>query len=469
MGSKLTRNKIEKLLYSQTVGNFSSLSLGKKSSSSNNQVIKDTSNNTEAGINSNSSSTSVSNPLVDVNSNKDQSVSDPLAGVGLISITAGASEKNKLNAHNIAKDLGLKEEFFNNNTSKIASFQSDFINDPFDGRSVSDPLSIKDRRLDINTFTEETDRKIVFESVQVLAGKGFVLVMYLIDLCQKNCCLVTPPVFTKDLMQIICVKPNHLRNLILRLCEKKIFKVLLHKSSKHAVRIFEFKKNTYDYVIKRKHNGTSNKHDNTLTSSDNMNLIYSGDHVDKKTKMFKDLDLLPLENIGFNDAHIIQIHKEYEKNPDKILSVEIIQQSINSFAFDLKYNNIAKEFRGSPAVVLLSLLKRGIPYSSKTPEKFLSPQEEGMKEYLLAQEQKKIKTLEMETKTKNFTLQEWLDALPEEELLEFNKNHLQLDGMSDRVYQTLQRKKALELAKEYFDTILWPQKRSQILNDQKAQ
>lgn len=40
--------------------------------------------------------------------------------------------------------------------------------------------------------------------------------------------------------------------------------------------------------------------------------------------------------------------------------------------------------------------------------------------------------------------------------------------MSDRVYQTLKRKKALELAKEYFDTILWPKKRSQISNDQKA-
>jgi hypothetical protein len=179
----------------------------------------------------------------------------------------------------------------------------------------------------------------------------------------------------------------------------------------------------------------------------------------------KQIDCSPLAEIGFNESHIIQIHREYIQKPELVLSAEIIQNSIHALAFDLKHNSVV--FRQPPAVLLVSVLKKGKPYSSVTPEKCLTPREEAMQEYLLAQEKRNLKILEIESKTKEFSLQEWLSTLSEEEILNFNsQNNVCPPGVPERIFQISRKKKALSCAKDYFDTIIWPQKRKQILNNE---
>ena len=181
---------------------------------------------------------------------------------------------------------------------------------------------------------------------------------------------------------------------------------------------------------------------------------------------FKQIDFSALSEIGFDESHVIQIYREYSQKPELSLSAEIVQNSINALAFDLKYNNVANDLKRPPAVFLTYLLKKGQPYSSKTPEKVLTPREESMREYVLAQEKKNLKLLEIETMAKGFALKEWLDALPDEELFSFNpENNVRPTGMPEKLYQLSKRKKAIELAKEYFNTILWPEKRSKFLNE----
>ena len=179
----------------------------------------------------------------------------------------------------------------------------------------------------------------------------------------------------------------------------------------------------------------------------------------------KQIDCSPLAETGFNESHIIQIHREYIQKPELVLSAEIIQNSIHALAFDLKHNSVV--FRQPPAVLLVSVLKKGKPYSSVTPEKCLTPREEAMQEYLLAQEKRNLKILEIESKTKEFSLQEWLSTLSEEEILNFNsQNNVCPPGVPERIFQISRKKKALSCAKDYFDTIIWPQKRKQILNNE---
>ena len=47
--------------------------------------------------------------------------------------------------------------------------------------------------------------------------------------------------------------------------------------------------------------------------------------------------------LTINHLIIIQIFREYEKKPELTLSAEIIQDSINALAFDLKHNNITNK------------------------------------------------------------------------------------------------------------------------------
>ena len=144
------------------------------------------------------------------------------------------------------------------------------------------------------------------------------------------------------------------------------------------------------------------------------------------------------------------------------MSVEIIQNSINALAFDLKHNDVAGSFKHSPTVVLMALLKKGQPYSSKTPHKVLSPREEAIQEYIASQEKRYHEIQELENKAKEFELQEWLKSFSEQELITFAPKDPCPEGMPEKIYQTSCRKKALAAAQEYFVTMIWPQKLNQI-------
>ena len=177
---------------------------------------------------------------------------------------------------------------------------------------------------------------------------------------------------------------------------------------------------------------------------------------------FKQIDFSSLSGYGLDESHIIQIYREYSKKPELSLSAEIIQNSIYALAFDLKHNNVAGSFKHSPTVVLTALLKKGQPYSSKTPDKVLNPREEAMQEYIVAQEKRHYRIQELENKTKEFELQEWLKSLPEQELATFAPQDCCPEGMPEKIYQTSRRKKALAAAQEYFITVLWPQKLNEL-------
>lgn len=221
--------------------------------------------------------------------------------------------------------------------------------------------------------------------------------------------------------------------------------------------------NIYQEILLTDSVGFKSSTESSTKSTTNPTVVSS--NINKTTTIpleFKQIDLTPLAKEGFDESHIIQIYREYSQKPEIALPTEIIQNSINALAFDLKHNHVAGNFKNTPAVVLLSLLKKGQPYSSKTPDKVLSPQEEAMQEYLLSQEKKQQKIIEIEAKAKELALQEWLNLLPEEELLNFNQD-LRPEGMPEKLYQLSRRKKALELAKDYFSTILWPKKFKLIL------
>jgi len=298
-------------------------------------------------------------------------------------------------------------------------------------------------------------------------GKELKLLLFLHQLCVNNCSLTTAEVATKDLNDFLGIKSNRLRNLVLRLSKKKLIRVVIQNCSKEsAYRIFEFSKEIYDKLLCKTISINTNNQSsqalaiplaglNVCSSINNITTTYLPEE-------FQLIDYTSLKEIGFDDSHLIQIYREHKKRPEISLSAEIIQNSINSFAFDLKYNDVARSFKNSPAVVLTSLLKKGQPYSSKTPDKVLTPQEEAKRDYLLSQEKKQQKITEIEAKAKDLALQEWLNLLPEEELLIFNQD-LRPEGMPERLYQLSRKKKAVETAKDYFNTVLWPEKLKLIL------
>ena len=175
---------------------------------------------------------------------------------------------------------------------------------------------------------------------------------------------------------------------------------------------------------------------------------------------WQNIDITPLKEQGLCLEHLIQVHRVYNKKPEISLTIDIIQNSINSMAYDIKHNDITKSLKSSPVAVLTSLLKKGMPYSSKTPEKVVSPRDEALNVYLAIKEQQRKQRLAQEEKLEELEFSEWFDNLNDEKLkkeFEFTVGRFMKGEMRQRALR--------ETAKEHWINKIWPEKKNTIIQE----
>ena len=327
------------------------------------------------------------------------------------------------------------------------------------------------------TKPQQTDNKLITNtSFSSLVGLQRAIVFFVYNECKMARSKATESLTLEHISVSLQTSKGCIKTTIQRLESKGFIERVVFKNgrggwSKYAITDSLFQE-LLQYETSNKLTTNWQQLDNKLETKPTTQVATSGpivssSYINTTTTLpddLKQIDCSPLSEIGFDESHIIQIHREHMQKPEISLSADIIQNSINALAFDLKYNNAINDFKRPPAVVLTYLLKKGQPYSSKTPEKVTTPREEAMRQYLLAQERKNLKNLEIEVRAKELALQDWLSNLSENELSEFSHNYESCPpGMPEKIYQTSKRKKATASAKEYFDTVVWPDKRQQIL------
>ena len=120
------------------------------------------------------------------------------------------------------------------------------------------------------------------------------------------------------------------------------------------------------------------------------------------------IDVLPLQEIGFTQTHVMQLHKSGKLTPEEI------QGSIKYFSFDLQNNSKGEKIKGSSLNYFMGILRSGAPYSP--PENYESPEAKAMKLYV--ERTKKLRREEEAAKkeTETFAFQEWVASLAEEEI-----------------------------------------------------
>jgi predicted transcriptional regulator len=410
------------------------------------------------------------------------------------------NEKNLYNESAIGKPIGkqLVNPLVNNNVPIGKQLVNPLVNNllsigkqenAIDNPLVNNKITIgkpigkqKSNGLPAKLDNRELDCKYGFNVIKQLSGLQKKALFYIVDDCKTEGKLHTSPITNEFLRNLLNTDINSVKTTIYRLVKKELIGRMEGKRGNGGYSIFYITETVRNIVLEINrqldlYNKLSfclqdNKESigkplvnalvNPLVNSSNVvssNINITTTNVPED---FKRIDFSSLSGYGLDESHIIQIYREYSKKPELSLSAEIIQNSIYALAFDLKHNNVAGSFKHSPAVVLTALLKKGQPYSSKTPDKVLNPREEAMQEYIIAQEKRHYKIQELENKAKEFELQEWLKSLSEQELVTFMPQDLCPEGMPEKIYQTSRRKKALATAKEYFTTIIWPQKLNQL-------
>lgn len=156
---------------------------------------------------------------------------------------------------------------------------------------------------------------------------------------------------------------------------------------------------------------------------------------------WQSVDLEPLKEIGFTKTHLQQIVQQ-EK-----LTIEMVQDSIYAFAFDLEYNNKQSSLKGTPLNYFMGIVRNGKPYAP--PANYESPTDKAMRIYLESKKEQANNRDKLFKELFETSFQEWLSGLTD-------KLKNQIIPSEFKELKSEQPKRAV--LRRYFETELWPAK-----------
>lgn len=122
---------------------------------------------------------------------------------------------------------------------------------------------------------------------------------------------------------------------------------------------------------------------------------------------WSEISLEEAAGFGLTENHLLQLANIGEYEPS------IIQDSIQHFLFDLKYNGKGKEIKTNPLTYFMGILKRYRVYAS--PDNYESEKSISMRAYLEKKNAEKKKEIELEKECFDYKFSEWAKSLSEEE------------------------------------------------------
>lgn len=161
---------------------------------------------------------------------------------------------------------------------------------------------------------------------------------------------------------------------------------------------------------------------------------------------WQSINLEPLSEIGLTFQHLTQIMKQGKLEP------QMVQDSIDAFAFDLRENAKSQKIKGTLINYFMGiLLKQGVYLP---PDNYESPKDRALRLYAEQQLVRAKKSEEIEGKARELAFESWLATLSASEKqallpIEIAKSPFTSPKISEW--------------KKYFNENIWPQQRAQIL------
>lgn len=158
-----------------------------------------------------------------------------------------------------------------------------------------------------------------------------------------------------------------------------------------------------------------------------------------------DIELLDI--INFHKGHLIQLFRHG-------LDLDVVQQSINHYAFDLIENEKAKQIKTDPLSFFMGIMKRSGYYAA--PENYESPKDRGRRLFLEQEAAKIKKRAEEEKNLMNVYFEVWSNTLTHQEKIELvGKDELG----PNRAILTINDK-----LKNYYKNNFWKEQYYKIMN-----
>ncbi len=182
--------------------------------------------------------------------------------------------------------------------------------------------------------------------------------------------------------------------------------------------------------------------DQQFESNDSRNLLHNPITLDTVSSSgWDNIDITPLEKIGFNNKHLLQLKSK--------TSPDIVQESINHFSFALENNPKAKAYT-NPIATFIVVMKRGEAWIEPN---YRSPQELAQQKFLENKKAGLERKQKLEEEAYKLALLEWQSNLTHEEIEKLAPNK---KGSGDVTPQPAK----LSI---YFKEKIWPQKKIEYL------
>ena len=162
---------------------------------------------------------------------------------------------------------------------------------------------------------------------------------------------------------------------------------------------------------------------------------------------WQEIDITPLKEVNFTNTHLAQIYRSGK------VSADMVQESINAYAFDLFTN---KKQMPNPINFFMGILvKNGMPYSP--PDNYISPRDAAIQAYLLKKRQKEKEREALESEAFEYEFRDWRDSLGEEQALSMVPNMIRSkkESMSLLDWENI----LVPILKEQFSKTAWPEKK----------
>jgi len=315
----------------------------------------------------------------------------------------------------------------------------------------------------------KTTSKIAEIGYLGLSGLQRKLTLHIYEICKLSRNKYTIPLSIEDFVTHCCTTISATKKALQRLEKKHIVSRKQFKSGRSGWTIYELNQKIFLEILHRENHlnkvrhgaklepnwsqtganletelGTELEPNLSSSSSININTTTERDLASITTENdWINIDHGPIEPFGFTQNHVAQIEKK------NITTPELLQSSIEHFAFDLKENDKAKTINKSPLQFFMGIMLRQGAYHA--PKNYESPKNKVMRIVLEDKMREQAAFENMQEKFITVEKQAWLNKLMPEEL------EALLPKNQNSILRVAGAKKAI--ISQYFRENIWPEKK----------
>lgn len=334
-------------------------------------------------------------------------------------------------------------------------------------QETSDKLRTQPRTKPKTNLGQSQDNLLVVYNFSSLVGLQRKITLFIYEACKISRGKITSPLSIEHLADACQTTKLSVQKTIQRLENKKIILRNNFKNGRGGWTQYELSDTIFQEIIQEETQSklrtnlgqTQDKPRSEPRTELRTDFSSSSSYINNKTTTSgtEEMKSLPeewhtiridsLSDIGFTTTHLAQIAQQGK------LTAEIVQDSIEAFAFDLKYNQKAKTLKGSPLNYFMGIVRNGQPYAP--PGNYESPQDREMRIYLETKQKIEQDRVTREEELMKLAFDEW----DREQSEEYKQSLIPEDIRHGRLLGPKQA-----ALRSYFAKEIWPQKRKELQN-----